>query len=148
VIASALGVLLMIFQVRFPPVLQNGLDLIGHSGPPVALVALGGMLGMMPAKTLLGFNRAAAIATVTKILLAPALVAAALYLVISVYPAGADPLIFKVAILLAACPTAVSVFIQTRLYNVWYEGAGITIAQSTLFSLFTFSALALILTHL
>jgi malonate transporter and related proteins len=140
VLASAAGLLLMAFGVRFPLILQNGIDLMGHTASPVALVALGGMLGLLPARTLIAFNFASAIAVTGKILIAPALVAIALHLI------GVPPLMFKVAVFLAACPTAISVFIQTRIYNTWFEGAAVSIAQSTVLSLLTLSALALILT--
>lgn len=141
IIASAVGLILMLFHVRFPPVFQTGLDMLGRSGPPVALVALGGMLAMMPAKTLFGFEKSSAVAVAAKILVAPAVVALALWAV------NAEPLIFKTGVLLAATPTAVSVFIQTKIYGTWYENAAIAISQSTAISLFTLSAIALILTH-
>ncbi len=48
---------------------------------------------------------------------------------------------------LSATPTAVSIFIQTKMYGLWFEGAAKTIAQSTVISLVTLSALAVMLTH-
>lgn len=141
VIASLIGVVCMLVGFRFPPVVENTLDLMGRSGPPVALVALGGMLGLMPAQTLIRFDKTSAIAIAGKILLAPACVALALSFL---HPA---PLVFKLFVFLSATPTAVSVFIQTKMYGLWFEGAAKTIAQSTVISLVTLSALALILTH-
>lgn len=139
VIGAALGVVLMSFGVHFPPVLDNALDMLGKSGPPVALVALGGMLGLMPAQNLIRPDRVGVIATVSKILLAPALVAVAMWLL------RVNPLTFRVCVFLSATPTAVSVFVQTRMYGLWADGAARTIAQSTLISLFTLSGLALLL---
>ncbi|MFT4077661.1 MAG: AEC family transporter [Asticcacaulis sp.] len=140
VIGALIGVLCMAVGFHFPPAVENALDLLGHSGPPVALVALGGMLGLMPASNLVRPDAASAAAIIGKILLAPALVAIALALL------HVDPLTFRAFVFLSATPTAVSVFIQTKMYGLWFEGAARSVAQSTLISLFTLSALALILT--
>jgi predicted permease len=140
VIGALIGVLCMAIGFHFPPAIENALDMLGHSGPPVALVALGGMLGMMPASNLIRPDAASAAAIIGKILLAPALVAIALTLL------HVAPLTFRVFVFLSATPTAVSVFIQSKMYGLWFEGAARSVAQSTLISLFTLSALALLLT--
>lgn len=142
VIGSGLGVALMLAEIKIPPMLDQALDILGRSSVPVALVALGGMLGLMPLPRLLSITPATACAVMGKLLLAPAIMAIIMHL------AGVPPLHFKIAVFLAACPTAVSVFIQARMYDLWYEGAAISIAQSTVISLFTLSGLALLLTAL
>lgn len=136
VIGALLGVVLWAGGVHFPPAVEGALELLGKSGPPVALVALGGMLGFMPVRTLVAPDRASAVAVTGKLLLAPVLVAAVLASL------HADPLLWKVAVFLSATPTAVSVFIQARVYGVWYEGAARTVAQATVLSLVTLCALA------
>ena len=136
VISAAIGVVCLFAGVRFPPVAESAMDLIGKAGAPVALVALGGLLGLMPWRSLVTLDVPRACALVGKIVLAPALVAAALYLV----HAPAD--LFRVGVFMAACPTAVSIFIQARVYDVWAEGAATTVAQGTLISLITLSVLA------
>lgn len=140
VIGALIGVLCMVAGFHFPPAVETALDMLGHSGPPVALVALGGMLGLMPASNLIRPDAASAAAIIGKILLAPALVALVLTLL------HVDPLTFRVFVFLSATPTAVSVFIQSKMYGLWFEGAARSVAQSTLISLFTLSALALLLT--
>ncbi|MDI7775026.1 AEC family transporter [Asticcacaulis sp. EMRT-3] len=139
VIGALIGVLLMLSRLHLPEAVSGALDLLGRSGPPVALVALGGMLGLMPARQLIRPDRASTFAIIGKILLAPALVALVLHFL------PVDPLTYKVCVFLAATPTAVSVFVQSRMYGLWYEGAARTVAQSTLISLFTLSGLALLL---
>jgi predicted permease len=140
VIGSLIGVFCMVVGFHFPPAIENALDILGKSGPPVALVALGGMLALMPAANLIRPDVTSIAAIVGKILLAPALVAIALTLL------HADPLTFRVFVFLSATPTAVSVFIQSKMYGLWFQGAAKSVAQSTLISLFTLSALALLLT--
>lgn len=142
VIGALTGVILMTFGLRFPAPVENALDLLGRSGPPVALVALGGMLGLMEPRFLLRADITSALAIIGKILLAPALVAIGLSFL------HLAPETYKVCVFLSATPTAVSVFIQTKMYGTWFEGAAKTVAQGTTLSLITLSALALILTHL
>ncbi|MDV6332708.1 AEC family transporter [Asticcacaulis sp. 201] len=141
VIGALIGVILMLTGLHFPPAIESALDILGKSGPPVALVALGGMLALMPAADLVRPDATSVIAIAGKILLAPACVALVLW------GLKADPMTFKVCVFLSATPTAVSVFIQTKMYGLWFHGAAKTVAQSTLISLFTLSALALLLTH-
>ncbi len=139
VIGALVGVVCLFAGVRFPPIAESAMELIGKAGAPVALVALGGLLGLMPWRSLLTLDAARACALVGKIILAPALVAAALYLV----HAPAD--LFRVGVFMAACPTAVSIFIQARVYDIWAEDAATTVAQGTLISLVTLSVLAVLL---
>ncbi|MFT3998150.1 MAG: AEC family transporter [Asticcacaulis sp.] len=142
VLGSLLGVGLLVADIRLPPVADQLLDILGRAAVPVALVALGGMLGLMPVGRLMTFTPATAVAVTGKLLLAPAIMA------VVMWAAGVPPLLFKCAVFMAACPTAVSVFVQTRIYGLWFEGSAISIAQSTVLSLFTLSGLALVLTHL
>jgi len=139
VIGAAVGVACLFAGVRFPPVAEGAMELIGKAGAPVALVALGGLLGLMPWRSLVTLDMARGAALFGKIILAPALVAAALFLV----HAPAD--LFRIGVFMAACPTAVSIFIQARVYDVWAEGAATTVAQGTLISLVTLSVLAVLL---
>jgi predicted permease len=139
VIGAGMGVICLFAGVRFPPVAEGAMDLLGKAGTPVALVALGGLLGLMPWRTILTLDAPRAAALFGKVVLAPVLVAAALFLV----HAPVD--VFRIAVFMAACPTAVSIFIQARVYDVWADGAATTVAQSTLISLATLSALAVVL---
>lgn len=139
VIGAGMGVICLFAGVRFPPVTEGAMDLLGKAGTPVALVALGGLLGLMPWRTILTLDAPRAAALFGKVVLAPVLVAAALFLV----HAPVD--VFRIAVFMAACPTAVSIFIQARVYDVWADGAATTVAQSTLISLVTLSTLAVVL---
>ncbi|MGA9659323.1 MAG: AEC family transporter [Asticcacaulis sp.] len=137
VIGGLIGILLMLLGIRFPPAAQTALDLLGKSGAPVALVALGGMLGLMPAANLIRPDITSVIAIAGKILIAPLCVAMAMTLLPVLTHMPVDPLTFKLCVFFSATPTAVSVFIQTRMYGLWFEGAAKTVAQTTVISLFT-----------
>ena len=136
VIGALIGVVCLFAGWRFPPIAESAMSLLGKAGAPVALVALGGLLGLMPWQALVTLDAPRACAIVGKVLLAPALVAAALYL------AHAPADLFRIGVFMAACPTAVSIFIQARIYDVWADGAATTVAQSTVISLLTLSVLA------
>ncbi len=136
VIGAAIGVICLFTGFHFPPIAESAMELLGKAGAPVALVALGGLLGLMPWRSIVTLDAPRAVAIVGKLLLAPALVALALYLV------HASPDLFRIGVFMAACPTAVSIFIQARIYDVWADGAATTVAQSTVLSLITLSALA------
>jgi hypothetical protein len=139
VIAAAIGVACLFAGFRFPPIAESAMDLIGKAGAPVALVALGGLLGLMPLRSILRLDAPRAAAIAGKLILAPVLVAAALFFV------HAPRDLFRMGVFMAACPTAVSIFIQARVYDVWADGAAMTVAQSTLISLLTLSVLAVAL---
>jgi malonate transporter and related proteins len=142
VLASVLGVSCVMLGFKLPPQLDQTLDILGRSSVPVALVALGGMLAFVPRQRLLALAPLNVLAVGAKLIIGPALMALIMHI------GGAPPLVFKVAVFLSACPTAVSVFIQAKIYGIWAEGAAIAIAQSTVLALFTLSGLALILTHI
>ena len=139
VIGAAVGVVCLMAGIRFPPVAESAMTLLGKAGAPVALVALGGLLGLMPWRSIVTLDAPGAAAIFGKIILAPALVAVALFLV------HASPELFRIGVFMAACPTAVSIFIQARVYDVWVDGAATTVAQSTVISLATLSVLAVML---
>jgi malonate transporter len=50
---------------------------------------------------------------------------------------SADPVFRNTATLLAACPTAVSVFIQTRTLNVFAKGGAMAVVLATAVSVVT-----------
>lgn len=110
------------------------------SGSPVGLVALGAALGLRETE---GEASPAAgpvvVAAVAKLVAFPLLA----WLAIGLTPA---PLAFRAgATLLAAAPTAVNVFIQTRAYGVFPRGAARTVALTTALSLVTLAVAALLL---
>lgn len=115
------------------------LDAVAATASPVALVALGGLIGRE--RALPGRRELAPLATVLacKLLLAPALVWLALGAI------GAEPRLRGLAVLLAACPTAVNVFIQTRTAEVFARPAAQAVAIGTIVSAATLTLAARLL---
>ena len=141
VVAAALaGVALALLDLALPAPLDRAIGMAAVSGSPVGLIALGAALGLRQAK---GETAPAAapvlLAAVAKLALFPL----AAWLVIGLTPA---PAAFRVgATLLAAAPTAVNVFIQTKAYGVFARGAARTVALTTTLALATLALAALLL---
>lgn len=139
VVAALLGVALGLLELNLPAPLDRAIGMAALSGSPVGLVALGAALGLRevdgePAPDL-------------RPILASALAK------LAVFPLGvwlavgltSAPEVFRAgATLLAAAPTAVNVFIQTRTYGVWPRGAARTVAVTTALSAITLALVALL----
>lgn len=127
IVAAALfGAALALLGLRLPGVLDRAVGAAAASGSPVALVALGVVLGL-PAEAGVAAPRhgPVALAALAKLLILPVLV----WLAVGLTPA---PAAFRLAAtLLAATPTAVNVFIQTRAYGVFARGGARIVALTT-----------------
>lgn len=129
-IGAGLGVLVAVLHPAVPETLERTLGLIAATASPVALVALGAMLARAPIGKGL-FAPALVVAAAVKLVAWP-LVAFGLMRLI-----GAEPLVTAVVTTLAACPTAVSVFVQCRAYDAAPELAARIVALTTLASVAT-----------
>jgi len=136
VAAAAIGVALSLFQITLPAFLDQAIGLAGATGSPVGLVALGLVIGLEGRRPSRGEALPVLVAMGLKLLLVPALVWSVLNLI------GAEPLFIAVATLMAACPAAVNVFIQTRTYGVFAKGAAQAVAIGTGVSVLTLTTLA------
>ncbi|WP_425994156.1 AEC family transporter [Caulobacter sp. DWR1-3-2b1] len=141
VAASLIGVGMALMGLALPGVLDRAVAAAAMSGSPVALVALGAALALRgtddEAAPRSGPVMAAAVA---KLLVLPVLTWFGLGLV------GAPPTFRLGATLLAATPTAVNVFIQTRALGVFARGAARTVALTTAAAVVTLSGAAILLT--
>ena len=136
VLGAVCGLFLSATGMRLPGPADQGLSLLAATASPIALIALGGLIGREGAWP----DRAAlaplGLALGLKLLAAPVLV----WLVLGL--GGADPATRAVATLLAACPTAVNVFIQTRALGVFARGAAEAVIAGTVLSALTLSLAA------
>ena len=140
VAAAFAGVALALLEAKPPEALDRALGLAAASGSPVGLVALGAALGLREAGgESAPRNGPIVTAAVAKLALFPVLA----WLVIGLTPA--PPAFRAGATLLAAAPTAVSVFIQTRAYDVFARGAARTVALTTATAALTLALAVLLL---
>ena len=135
--AIALGMLASALAVPVPDPVQRFLDLLGSAAGPCALFAIGHFLSDQ------GFPREwreVGWATFGKVVLQPVL-AMALLLVVP----PMEDMWAKSALLLAALPSAANAFVLAKEYNRFVAGASATILLSTIGSVFTVSALVVVL---
>lgn len=141
VVAAALGgVVLALLDLALPEPLDRAVGMAAASGSPVGLVALGAALGLRETDGDAAPAGAPVIlAAIVKLVAFPLLT----WLAVGLTPAPAP---FRAgATLLAAAPTAVNVFIQTRTYGVWPRGAARIVALTTAASALTLALAALLL---
>ena len=139
IVGALIGLALAVTHTTLPPLIARPLTALAATGSPVALIALGAVLG----QTRRGLRRIielpVLLATVLKLAVFPALV------FVLARALDVPPDIRRVAILLAACPTAVNVFIQAKAYNVYAEGASRIVAVTAAVSIVSLSVLAVML---
>lgn len=133
---ALVGLLLSLGHVRLPLLVDRPLSWLAATASPVALVALGCLIGRErepPGAADLG---PLGLTLAIKLLLAPVLVWFALGF------AGASGEVRAAFTLLAACPTAVNVFIQTRALDIHARGAALAVIAGTVVSAASLSILA------
>ena len=137
VAGAAIGTAQMLGGWRWPGPVEAAISTVSAGATAVGLVALGAVLA---ARRTADAPREAATpvwsAVAIKLLAGPACVAAAVTL------SGAPPAFRAAAVVMAACPTAVTVFIQARTAGVFAEGSARVVALSTLLSALSLTAIA------
>jgi len=140
VAAAALGSGLALSGVVLPGLIDRTLGMAAASGSPVALVALGAALALPGDRSEPVRAGPVLLTSLVKLLALPALT----WLAVGAVGAPAD---FRAgATLLAATPTAVNVFIQTRASGVFARGAARIVALTTAAAVLTLTLLAAALT--
>lgn len=141
VVAAALaGVALALLDLALPEPLDRAVGMAAASGSPVGLVALGAALGLRETEGEAAPSTGPVVlAAIAKLALFPMLA----WLAVGLTPA--PPAFRAGATLLAAAPTAVNVFIQTRAYGVFARGAARIVALTTALALVTLALAALLL---
>ena len=135
--AVVLGMLVSSLAIPVPDPVQRFLDLLAGAAGPCALFAIGHFLSDQ------GFPKdwgEVGLATLGKVVLQPVLALGLL----AFYP-GMDSMWAKSALLLAALPSAANCFVLAKEYDRFVAGASATILLSTIASVFTVSALVVVL---
>ncbi len=132
-VATALGAVSAAIELQLPTALDSFLEMMGRAAAPAALFALGITLAR---RRFAGMNPEFPVIVGLKMIAHPVIVLAALGLI-----GGFDPLWISVAVLMAALPTAASVYVFAEQYDAWLEGASSSILVTTLVSAVTVPAL-------
>ncbi len=137
VAGAVIGTAQMLGGWRWPVPVEAAISTLSASATAAGLVALGAVLA---AKRVAGQPREAAApvwsAVAIKLLAGPACVG------LTVTLSGAPAAFRAAAVVMAACPTAVTVFIQARTAGVFGEGSARVVALSTLLSALTLTLIA------
>jgi len=128
-VATALGAVSAAIELQLPTALDTFLEMMGRAAAPAALFALGITLAR---RRFAGMNPEFPVIVGLKMFAHPVIVMAALGLI-----GGIDPLWISVAVLMAALPTAASVYVFAEQYDAWLEGASSSILVTTLVSAVT-----------
>lgn len=126
-IAIAIGVVAAYFQVRMPEAVDRGLTFLMNAAAPSALFALGVTVAARPLGRIPG---AIVVALVVKLLLHPLIVLAMLSVV-----GTFDRAWIYCAILMAALPPALSVFVMATQYKTYEDASSTAVLVGTVASI-------------
>jgi len=141
VIAAMTGLALCLTGYQPIGPLNDALGLLRATASPVGLVALGVVVGLEFARPAREDVAPVLTSVAFRLFLAPVLVWLATGLV------GADPTFRATATLIAACPTAVSVFIQTRTLGVFSRGGAMAVVLATIVAAVSLPLIGGVLAH-
>jgi malonate transporter len=128
-IAAALGIISAVTDLRPPVAVDRMLELLQGAAAPCALFTLGVTVALRPVAAM-PWEVPPAIAV--KLILHPVVVLLVLSLV-----GGFDPVWIATAVLMAALPPALNVYVMARQYDAWIEQASAAVLFGTLASVVT-----------
>jgi malonate transporter and related proteins len=132
IVASALGVLSAAVHFQPPVALDRLMQFLQNAAAPCALFALGVTVALRP---LAKMPWEVPFLTVVKLALHPVLV----FLLLSLF-GPFDQIWIDTAVLMAALPPALNVFVFARQYDVWVEQASSAVLVGTLVSVVTLTS--------
>jgi malonate transporter and related proteins len=136
-VSIALGIVVSAIGVPMPTPVEKWLDLLGAAAAPCALFAIGLFLSDKSVKSGLA---EASLATLVKMVIQPALAMAVLPFFVDLQSVPG-----KVALLMAALPTAANAFVLAKQFDIQVEQNSASILLSTAFSVVSVSALLVLL---
>jgi malonate transporter and related proteins len=132
IVASALGFLLAAFHFSPPVALDRLMQFLQNAAAPCALFTLGVTVALRPLQKMAW---EVPILTAVKLALHPVLV----FLLLSLF-GPFDQIWVYTAVLMAALPPALNVFVFARQYDVWVEQASSAVLIGTLVSVVTLTS--------
>jgi malonate transporter and related proteins len=136
-VATAAGAASAAIELQLPTALDTFLEMMARAAAPSALFALGITLSK---RRFAGVGSEFPVIVGLKMFAHPLIVLVVLSLI-----GGFDPLWISVAVLMAALPTAASVYIFAEQYDAYLEGASSSILVTTLVSAITVPALLFVI---
>jgi malonate transporter and related proteins len=127
-VGALIGFLIALSGIYLPAFIARPLEMLGAAASPAGLVALGIVMAGLRTGVAHDWRE-----TVMVVTIKCALVPVAMYFAFTAF--GAPDQIVVAATVLAACPSAVNVFIQARQADVWADGAATAVFVTTLVSI-------------
>jgi malonate transporter and related proteins len=127
-VGALIGFVIALSGRHLPAFIARPMEMLGGAASPAGLVALGIVMAGIKAGITKDWRETALV-----VLIKCALVPVAMYLAFTAL--GAPRQIVIAATVLAACPSAVNVFIQARQADVWARGAATAVFVTTLVSI-------------
>jgi malonate transporter and related proteins len=134
-VGAAIGFIISLSGQTLPPALVRPLEMLGSAASPCGLVALGIVMATMTTRITQDWHGTTLVVALKCVALPIAMWTAFTF-------AGAPAQITLAASVLAACPSAVNVFIQARQADVWADGAATAVFVTTLVSIIGVSLVA------
>jgi malonate transporter len=138
-VASALGALSAALRFEPPASIDRLLQFLANASAPCALFTLGVTVAL---RRLNGVSPDVAVLVLVKLVLHPMV---ALLLLTAFGPF--DPNWVKSAVLMAALPPALNVFVLARQYNSWIDPASASVLVGTLLSVATLTTVMWLVQH-
>jgi malonate transporter and related proteins len=126
-VGALIGFVLALTSLSIPAPLLRPLEMLGSAASPAGLVALGIVMATMPRTNAIPWRE-----TTLVVLLKCIALPCFMWLAFTFLDAPRNVVI--AATILAACPSAVNVFIQARQAQVWGNGAALAVFATTLVS--------------
>lgn len=139
ILATIVGISAAVFELRPPAALQTLIDYLANAAAPCALFAMGVSLALRPLRNV---PVEAGFILPLKLVIHPLIV---YWLVTST--GNFPPIWIYSAVLLAGLPSATNVFVIAQQYGVWVERASAMVLLTTVFSVFTVTALLYLATN-
>ena len=138
-LGAGAGLALWLARAPRPAALDLPISAVAAFTGPLALLALGGVIGRNRSAPRREEQKRLGLILGVKLLAAPAVVWVAFT------AAGVDPLARSVGVIMAACPTALNVFVQTRAAGVYEREAALAVVFGTAASAVTLTVLLALL---
>lgn len=133
---ALIGFLIALTGLHLPPALMRPLDMLGAAASPAGLVALGIVMATSLKSAQNQSRRDLGLVVAVKCIALPVMMAGGMAVI------GAPRDLALAATILAACPSAVNVFIQAQQAEVWGDTAARAVFLTTCISIITLSLAA------
>ncbi|MFN0263755.1 AEC family transporter [Tepidamorphus sp. 3E244] len=139
IVATLIGVVVAYFQIDFPEPVDNMMNFLSNAAAPCALFVMGISVALRPLKRVpweLPFL------TLIKLVIHPAIA-----LVMLSIMGNFDPVWVYAAVLMAALPPALNVFVLAQQYDTYVQRASSAVLVGTVVSVFTLTTALYLTTH-